>query len=69
MPTAIADPEIRTKDAPVSTMKALVYHGPGRRSWEDKPRPRLSQPTDAIVRVSTTTVSYTHLTLPTILRV
>jgi hypothetical protein len=27
-------------------MKALVYHGPGKRAWEEKPRPVI---TDAIV--------------------
>jgi len=24
-----------------TTMKALVYHGPGKRAWEDKPRPAI----------------------------
>jgi alcohol dehydrogenase len=43
------------------TMKALVYHGPGRRAWEDKPRPTLKAPTDAIVRISTTTICGTDL--------
>ena len=44
-----------------ATMQALVYHGPGRRSWESKPRPRLQETTDAIVRVSTTTICGTDL--------
>ena len=61
MLAAIAHPETEGKAAPTATMKALVYHGPGRRSWEDKPRPRLVQPTDAIVRVSTTTICGTDL--------
>ena len=26
----------------VRTMKALVYHGPGKRAWESKPRPAIS---------------------------
>jgi alcohol dehydrogenase len=43
------------------TMKALVYHGPGKRSWEDRPRPRLIDPTDAIVRITTTTICGTDL--------
>ena len=30
-------------------MKALVYHGPGNKSWEEKPRPTIQKPTDAIV--------------------
>jgi alcohol dehydrogenase len=51
------------QEEPVSTetMQALVYHGPGRRSWESKPRPRLQESTDAIVRVSTTTICGTDL--------
>ena len=43
------------------TMKALTYHGPGRRSWEDKPRPRIQAPSDAIVRVTTATICGTDL--------
>ena len=31
-------------------MKALVYHGPGKRSWEEKPKPAVRDPSDAIVR-------------------
>jgi len=42
-------------------MKALVYHGPGRRSWEDKPRPSVEAPTDAIVRITTSTICGTDL--------
>jgi alcohol dehydrogenase len=44
-----------------STMKALVYHGPGKRAWEDKPRPRIQNPSDAIVRVTTSTICGTDL--------
>ena len=42
-------------------MKALVYHGPGRRAWEERPRPEIQAPTDAIVRMSTTTICGTDL--------
>jgi alcohol dehydrogenase len=42
-------------------MKALVYHGPGRRSWEDVADPALVDPDDAIVRVSATTICGTDL--------
>ena len=42
-------------------MKALVYHGPGKRSWEDKPAPTLQAPTDAIVRILQTTICGTDL--------
>jgi alcohol dehydrogenase len=42
-------------------MKALVYHGPGKRSWDDKPRPAIREATDAIVRVTTSTICGTDL--------
>lgn len=48
--------EIKSK-----TMKALVYHGPGMRSWEDKPKPVVQQPTDAVVRITTGTICGTDL--------
>ncbi len=43
------------------TMKALVYHGPGKRAWEDKPRPEILEPGDAVVRISTSTICGTDL--------
>jgi alcohol dehydrogenase len=42
-------------------MKALVYHGPGRKSWDDVPDPVIKQPTDIIVRIDTTTICGTDL--------
>jgi alcohol dehydrogenase len=42
-------------------MKALVYHGPGNKAWEEVPEPELREPTDAIVRVDTTTICGTDL--------
>jgi alcohol dehydrogenase len=42
-------------------MKALVYHGPGKRSWEDVPDPVIVDPTDAIVRVDSSTICGTDL--------
>ncbi|MBB5788785.1 zinc-dependent alcohol dehydrogenase family protein [Jiangella mangrovi] len=42
-------------------MKALVYHGPGRRSWEDVPDPAVKSPDDAIVRVDCVTICGTDL--------
>ena len=44
-----------------TTMKALVFHGPGRRAWEDKPRPTIKDAADAIVRITTTTICGTDL--------
>ena len=42
-------------------MKALVYRGPGKKAWEDVPAPRIRRPTDAIVRIDTTTICGTDL--------
>lgn len=42
-------------------MKALVYHGPGRKAWEERPRPSVKAPTDAIVKVLGTTICGTDL--------
>ncbi|TLF52601.1 zinc-dependent alcohol dehydrogenase family protein [Halomonas urmiana] len=42
-------------------MKALVYHGPGQRRWEEKPRPSITKPTDAVVRITHTTICGTDL--------
>jgi alcohol dehydrogenase len=42
-------------------VKALVYGGPGQKSWTDVPDPTLHSPTDAIVRVDTTTICGTDL--------
>jgi alcohol dehydrogenase len=37
-------------------MKALVYHGPAAKSWEDVPNPVVQADTDVVVRVDTTTI-------------
>ena len=37
-------------------MKALVYHGPGQKAWEDVPKPTIVSDTDAIVRVDAVTI-------------
>ncbi len=42
-------------------MKALVYHGPGKISWDEKEAPTLIAPTDAIVKISKTTICGTDL--------
>src|SRR2546423_4942563 len=42
-------------------MKALVYHGPGQRAWEDAPDPKIQAPTDVIVRVDSATICGTDL--------
>lgn len=42
-------------------MKALVYQGPGKKALEDRPRPAIAAPTDAIVRITKTTICGTDL--------
>jgi len=42
-------------------MKALVYHGPAKKSWEEKSKPVVQQPTDAIVHITKTTICGTDL--------
>lgn len=42
-------------------MKALVYHGPGNKGWEEVSMPTVLQPTDAIVKILKTTICGTDL--------
>ncbi len=42
-------------------MKALVYHGPGNKAWEEKPKPVVNKPTDAVVKILKTTICGTDL--------
>ncbi len=42
-------------------MNALVYHGPGKKSWEEKPNPVIIEPTDAIIKILKTTICGTDL--------
>jgi alcohol dehydrogenase len=42
-------------------MKALVYHGPGERAWDLVPDPSILEPTDAIVRIDSSTICGTDL--------
>ncbi|MCX2698198.1 MULTISPECIES: zinc-dependent alcohol dehydrogenase family protein [Ochrobactrum] len=37
-------------------MKALVYHGPGKKDWVEKPKPTVQEATDVIVRITKTTI-------------
>jgi alcohol dehydrogenase len=51
-----------THTDPSSTdMQALVYHGPGKPAWEVRPRPSLQHESDAIVRITTSTICGTDL--------
>jgi alcohol dehydrogenase len=42
-------------------MKALVYHGPGKKSWDEKPEPTIIDATDAVVKITKTTICGTDL--------
>ncbi|MQA16218.1 MAG: zinc-binding dehydrogenase [Pseudonocardiaceae bacterium] len=42
-------------------MKALVYHGPGQKSWDSVADPGPTEPTDVVVQVDTTTICGTDL--------
>ena len=42
-------------------MKAIVYHGPGNKAWEEVAMPTIQEDTDAIVRVEATTICGTDL--------
>ena len=42
-------------------MRALVYHGPGSKAWEEVPDATVQDPTDVVVRVETTTICGTDL--------
>src|SRR5664279_5744019 len=43
------------------TMKALVYKGPGEKTWEDVPDPVIREATDIIVKMAATTICGTDL--------
>jgi alcohol dehydrogenase len=42
-------------------MRAIVYHGPGKKDWEEVPKPTIQDDTDAIVRVDAVTICGTDL--------
>jgi alcohol dehydrogenase len=42
-------------------MRALVYHGPGQKAWQEAPEPEITDDGDAIVRVDATTICGTDL--------
>ena len=42
-------------------MKALVYLGPAKKAVEERPKPEITAPTDATVRITKTTICGTDL--------
>ena len=51
----------QTTKAKKPTMKALVYQAIGKKALEDRPKPEIVAPTDAIVRITKTTLCGTDL--------
>src|SRR5665647_2329143 len=47
--------------ATAGMMKALVYQGPRKKALEDRPKPDITAPTDAIVKITKTTICGTDL--------
>ena len=42
-------------------MKALIYKGPGQKALEDRPKPTIQLPTDAVIKMTKTTICGTDL--------
>ncbi len=42
-------------------MRAVIYHGPGEKSWDEVPDPKIEADTDAIVRIDSVTICGTDL--------
>src|SRR6204780_2621884 len=57
----ISKPANRARDTSAATMKAFVYRGPGKKALEDHPKPEITAPTDAIVKITRTTICGTDL--------
>jgi alcohol dehydrogenase len=53
--------EIARPETAAATMNALVYHGPGKPSWEKHAKPKVQTPQDAIIRITTSTICGTDL--------
>ncbi len=61
--TTLKKPDDRAPSTPnkASTMKALVYQAIGKKALVDHPKPEITAPTDAIVRITRTTICGTDL--------
>jgi alcohol dehydrogenase len=60
MTTLVAEARKQKTKTP-TVMKALVYQGPGKKALEERPMPAISAPTDAIVKITKTTICGTDL--------
>src|SRR5882672_10725037 len=45
----------------IAFMKALIFQGPGKKALEERPKPTIAEPTDAIVKITKTTICGTDL--------
>lgn len=54
-------PELVCHPEKAILMKAFVYQGTGKTALEDRPKPKIIDPTDAIVRMTKTTICGTDL--------
>src|SRR3984957_19849407 len=59
--TTMPRPATRARDTAAVMMKAFVYGGPGKKALEQRPRPEIIAPTDAIVKIVKTTICGTDL--------
>src|SRR5271163_4559498 len=59
--TTMPKPASRARDPAAVTMKAFVYRGPAKKALEERPKPEIAAPTDAIVRITKTTICGTDL--------
>ena len=51
----------QVSDLRMSSMKALVYLGSAKKALEQRPKPKIAAPTDAIVKITKTTICGTDL--------
>src|SRR6202047_866568 len=54
-------PTIKASSVKSNTMKALVYHGPDKKAWEQTSKPVIQETTDAVVKILKTTICGTDL--------
>jgi alcohol dehydrogenase len=59
--TTMPRPVTRARDTTAPTMKAFVYRGLGKKALEERPKPEIMVPTDAIVKIVKTTICGTDL--------
>src|ERR1700689_273545 len=59
--TTMPRPATRARDTAAAMMKAFVYGGPGKKALEQRPKPEITAPTDAIVKIVKTTICGTDL--------